>query len=59
MKKKFKVGINRYYFVTDSIEVEANDVNEAKEKALELSDNKDYTGNLNFDYATSEVIENS
>jgi|LFRM01.1.fsa_nt_gb hypothetical protein len=59
MKKKFKVGINRYYFVTDYIEVEANDVNEAKEKALELSDNKDYTGNLSFDYATSEVIENS
>jgi hypothetical protein len=58
MKKKFKVEINRYYFVTDSIEVEAKDVNEAKEKALELSDNKDYTGNLQFDYATSEVIEN-
>jgi len=56
MAKKFKVQVTRYYFVTDYIEVEAGDADEAKEKAEGVSDNKDYTGNIQLDYVTSDVV---
>lgn len=56
MKKTFEVQIERYYVVTDIIEVEAETQEEAKLQAEDLSDNKDYTAQLNLDHVTSEII---
>lgn len=62
-KKKVKVAVTRYYIVTDTIEVEIEESSNflsdnvrAREKAEEISNNKDYTGNFNLDEVITEVI---
>ena len=58
-RKKFTVEVTRCYIVTDSIEVEAFSKQEAKDKAVEISNNKDYTGKLDVDSITAEVFESA
>jgi hypothetical protein len=54
--KTFQVQVTRYYCVTDQIEVKAISEEEAKEQAESISDNKDYTGNLDLDHVTTEIV---
>lgn len=55
-KKEYTVEVTRYYVVTDHITVTAEDEDDAKEQAAIISDNKDYTGNLDLDHVTTEIV---
>lgn len=55
-KKEYTVEVTRYYVVTDHITVTAKDEDDAKEQAATISDNKDYTGNLDLDHVTTEIV---
>ena len=55
-KIKYRVAVIRTYTVTDEIEVEATSSNEATNLAVSESDNKDYTGQLQLDRVSSEIL---
>ena len=55
-KKTYRVAIIRTYTVTDEIEVRATSNNEATNLAVEISDNKDYTGQLELDRVSTELL---
>lgn len=54
--KEYTVEVTRYYVVTDHITVTAEDEDDAKGQAATISDNKDYTGNLDLDHVTTEIV---
>lgn len=54
--KEYTVEVTRYYVVTDHITVTAEDEDDAKEQAAIISDDKDYTGNLDLDHVTTEIV---
>jgi len=55
-EKTYTIEVRRYYFVSDTIDVKATSKEKAKEKAEEISDNKDYTGNLQLDKVVTEIL---
>jgi hypothetical protein len=55
-KSIYKVDVRRYYFVSDTIEVEATSEEEARDLATIESDNKDYTGQLSLDEVVTEIL---
>lgn len=56
---KYKIQVIRTYTVLDVIDVDEDTLVGANLRAVEISDNKDYTGQLKLDEIETTVIESN
>jgi len=54
---KFVVHLYRTYTASDEIEVEAKDENEAMKKAVEVSNDTDYSSSLQYDDCEIDSVQ--